>query len=55
MSKQINELTGIEHYIGTGHEIIFIAEKVNELVRQVNELTEEVNLLKQRLDGEADE
>lgn len=52
MSKQIKELTGIEHYIGTGYEVIFMAEKINELVNQVNELTETVNILKERLEGE---
>ena len=49
MSKQIKELTGITHYVGTGYEIIFMAEKINELVHQVNELTEAVNLLKMKI------
>lgn len=49
MSKQIKELTGIEHYVGTGYEVIFMAEKINELVNQVNELTEAVNILKMKI------
>lgn len=50
MSKQIKELTGIEHYLGTEYEVKLIAEKINKLVYQVNELTETVNILKQKLE-----
>lgn len=52
MSKQIKELTGIKHYVGTGLEVKLMANKINEIVNQVNELTEAVNVLKERLDGE---
>ena len=52
MSKQIKELTDIEHYVGTGYEVKLMAEKTNEIINQVNELTKAVNLLKQRLEGE---
>lgn len=50
MSKQIKELTGVEHYLGTEYEVKLITEKINKLVYQVNELTEAVDVLKERLD-----
>ena len=52
MSKQIKELTGIEHYVGTGYELISVAEKINELVNLVNALTETVNLLEMKIASE---